>query len=138
MDGSGVANLFLAGDWVRTSINGGSVEAAFEAGQRAADVRRLAWPGRRLLGLVGQPGRQLVGGVQRGERDAVVAEVAERGLRLGRVVPDAGLGEHTGHQLPPRLPAGRREVGGQRQILLTHEFTCSSCERSSPYSCAEW
>jgi uncharacterized protein with NAD-binding domain and iron-sulfur cluster len=35
---SGVQNLFLAGDWVRTSINGGSVEAAFEAGVRAANA----------------------------------------------------------------------------------------------------
>lgn len=35
---SGVGNLFLAGDWVRTSINGGSVEAAFESGVAAADA----------------------------------------------------------------------------------------------------
>ena len=33
---SGVANLFIAGDWVRTSINGGSVEAACESGIAAA------------------------------------------------------------------------------------------------------
>lgn len=35
-DASGVANLFLAGDWTRTSLNGGSVEAAAESGTRAA------------------------------------------------------------------------------------------------------
>lgn len=34
--GSGVENLFLAGDWVRTSINGGSSESAFEAGVEGA------------------------------------------------------------------------------------------------------
>lgn len=37
-DESGISNLLLAGDWVRTTINGGSVEAAFEAGERAAET----------------------------------------------------------------------------------------------------
>jgi uncharacterized protein with NAD-binding domain and iron-sulfur cluster len=35
-DGSGVDNLFLAGDWVRTGINAGCVEAAAMAGLQAA------------------------------------------------------------------------------------------------------
>jgi uncharacterized protein with NAD-binding domain and iron-sulfur cluster len=35
---SGFENLFLAGDWTKTSINGGSVEAAVESGFRAADA----------------------------------------------------------------------------------------------------
>lgn len=35
-DESGFENLFLAGDWTRTRINGGSVEAAVESGQGAA------------------------------------------------------------------------------------------------------
>jgi len=35
---SGLDNLYLAGDWTRTSINGGSAEAAFESGRRAADL----------------------------------------------------------------------------------------------------
>lgn len=35
---SGLANLFLAGDWTRTSINGGSIEAAAESGVEAARV----------------------------------------------------------------------------------------------------
>jgi len=34
--GSGFDNLFLAGDWTRTSINGGCAEAAFESGLLAA------------------------------------------------------------------------------------------------------
>jgi uncharacterized protein with NAD-binding domain and iron-sulfur cluster len=34
--GSGFDNLFLAGDWTRTSINGGCAEAAFESGWLAA------------------------------------------------------------------------------------------------------
>lgn len=34
--GSGFANLFLAGDWTRTAINGGSVEAAVSSGVEAA------------------------------------------------------------------------------------------------------
>ncbi len=33
---SGFDNLFLAGDWTVTSINGGCAEAAFESGMRAA------------------------------------------------------------------------------------------------------
>jgi hypothetical protein len=33
---SGFDNLVLAGDWTRTRINGGSVEAAVESGQEAA------------------------------------------------------------------------------------------------------
>ena len=35
-EGSGVANLFLAGDWVRTGLNAGCVEAAAMAGLQAA------------------------------------------------------------------------------------------------------
>ena len=35
---SGFRNLLLAGDWTRTSVNGGSVEAAVESGQRAAEA----------------------------------------------------------------------------------------------------
>jgi uncharacterized protein with NAD-binding domain and iron-sulfur cluster len=35
---SGIQNLFLAGDWTKTSINGGSVEAAAESGVEAAKV----------------------------------------------------------------------------------------------------
>jgi uncharacterized protein with NAD-binding domain and iron-sulfur cluster len=34
--GSGIQNLFLAGDWTRTSIDGGSIEAAAESGVLAA------------------------------------------------------------------------------------------------------
>lgn len=37
-DDSGFANLWLAGDWTRTSINGGSVEAAVESGRVAAEA----------------------------------------------------------------------------------------------------
>jgi uncharacterized protein with NAD-binding domain and iron-sulfur cluster len=37
-DESGFENLFLAGDWTRTSINGGSVEAAVESGSACADA----------------------------------------------------------------------------------------------------
>ncbi len=35
---SGFENLYLAGDWTRSSIDGGSVEAAAESGVRAADA----------------------------------------------------------------------------------------------------
>jgi uncharacterized protein with NAD-binding domain and iron-sulfur cluster len=35
---SGFDNAFLAGDWTLSSINGGSVEAAFESGKRAAEA----------------------------------------------------------------------------------------------------
>ena len=35
---SGFDNFFLAGDWTLSSINGGSVEAAFESGKRAAEA----------------------------------------------------------------------------------------------------
>src|SRR5690606_8309553 len=35
-DAAGLDNLFFAGDWTRTRINGGSVEAAVESGQEAA------------------------------------------------------------------------------------------------------
>jgi len=35
---SGYANLFLAGDWVKTSINAGCVEAAVMAGMDAASA----------------------------------------------------------------------------------------------------
>lgn len=37
-DGSGFANLYLAGDWTKTSINAGCVEAAFESGKGAAQA----------------------------------------------------------------------------------------------------
>ncbi len=37
-DGSGVDNLYLAGDWTKTRINGGSAEAAFESGRMAASA----------------------------------------------------------------------------------------------------
>ena len=37
-DESGFENLFFAGDWTRTRINGGSVEAAVESGQEAASA----------------------------------------------------------------------------------------------------
>jgi len=36
--GSGVGNLFLAGDWVRTGLNAGCVEAAVMAGRAAAQA----------------------------------------------------------------------------------------------------
>lgn len=35
---SGVFNLFLAGDWVQTGINGGSAESAVEGGMRASQA----------------------------------------------------------------------------------------------------
>jgi uncharacterized protein with NAD-binding domain and iron-sulfur cluster len=35
-DGAGIDNLYLAGDWVQTSLNGGASEAAFEGGAAAA------------------------------------------------------------------------------------------------------
>jgi len=35
-DGAGIDNLYLAGDWVHTSVNGGASEAAFEAGAASA------------------------------------------------------------------------------------------------------
>jgi uncharacterized protein with NAD-binding domain and iron-sulfur cluster len=35
---SGIGRLVVAGDWTRSSINGGSVEAAFESGEEAARV----------------------------------------------------------------------------------------------------
>jgi uncharacterized protein with NAD-binding domain and iron-sulfur cluster len=35
---SGFEDAFLAGDWTLSSINGGSVEAAFESGKRAAEA----------------------------------------------------------------------------------------------------
>lgn len=38
----GVANLWLAGDWTTSSINGGSAEAAFESGKAAADALAAA------------------------------------------------------------------------------------------------
>ena len=37
-ESSGFGNLYLAGDWTHTSVNGGSVEAAVESGMRAARV----------------------------------------------------------------------------------------------------
>lgn len=37
-DGSGYQNLFLAGDWVRTGLNAGCVEAAVMAGLQAAEA----------------------------------------------------------------------------------------------------
>jgi uncharacterized protein with NAD-binding domain and iron-sulfur cluster len=36
--GSGFSNLYLAGDWTRTSLNGGCVEAAIESGKNAAEA----------------------------------------------------------------------------------------------------
>jgi uncharacterized protein with NAD-binding domain and iron-sulfur cluster len=39
-DDSKIDNLYLAGDWVRTSINGGASEAAFEAGAACAKAIR--------------------------------------------------------------------------------------------------
>jgi predicted NAD/FAD-dependent oxidoreductase len=41
-DGSGIGNLYLAGDWVRTGLNAGCVEAAVMAGQAAAKAIREA------------------------------------------------------------------------------------------------
>jgi hypothetical protein len=35
-DGSGFRNLFLAGDWIRTGLNAGCVEAATMAGMQAS------------------------------------------------------------------------------------------------------
>ena len=39
---NGVPNLWLAGDWTTSSINGGSAEAAFESGLAAADALAAA------------------------------------------------------------------------------------------------
>ena len=36
--GSGVNNLFLAGDWTKGSVNGGCAEGAFESGKMAAEA----------------------------------------------------------------------------------------------------
>lgn len=36
--GSGLSNLYLAGDWTRTRLNGGCVEAAVESGKNAAEA----------------------------------------------------------------------------------------------------
>jgi uncharacterized protein with NAD-binding domain and iron-sulfur cluster len=42
-DGSGFSNLYLAGDWIRTGINAGCVEAAVMAGMQAS--RAISgWP----------------------------------------------------------------------------------------------
>jgi uncharacterized protein with NAD-binding domain and iron-sulfur cluster len=35
-DGAGIANLFLAGDWLRTGLDSGCVEAAVMGGMQAA------------------------------------------------------------------------------------------------------
>jgi hypothetical protein len=35
-DGSGFSNLFLAGDWIRTGLNAGCVEAAVMSGMQAS------------------------------------------------------------------------------------------------------
>jgi len=35
-DGSGLSNLFLAGDWLRTGLDSGCVEAAVMGGMQAA------------------------------------------------------------------------------------------------------
>ncbi|HZS40458.1 MAG TPA: NAD(P)-binding protein [Polyangia bacterium] len=51
-DGSGVCNLWLAGDWVRTGLNLGCIEAAVMAGRQAAraiDGRPMEIPGERDL-----------------------------------------------------------------------------------------
>ena len=37
-DASGVDNLYLAGDWTKSSVDGGCAEAAFESGKRAAEA----------------------------------------------------------------------------------------------------
>lgn len=42
-DESGIERLYFAGDWTRTSINGGSVEAAVESGQTAAQCLIRRW-----------------------------------------------------------------------------------------------
>ena len=42
-DDSKIDNLYLAGDWVRTSINGGASEAAFEAGAACAKAMRARY-----------------------------------------------------------------------------------------------
>jgi uncharacterized protein with NAD-binding domain and iron-sulfur cluster len=42
-DESGIQRLYFAGDWTRTSINGGSVEAAVESGQTAAEQLLKRW-----------------------------------------------------------------------------------------------
>jgi uncharacterized protein with NAD-binding domain and iron-sulfur cluster len=34
----GIPNLYLAGDWTWSSVNGGCAEAAFESGMRAASA----------------------------------------------------------------------------------------------------
>ena len=47
-DGSGFENLVLAGDWTKTAINGGCVEAAVMSGLQAA--RALAPTGRQIVG----------------------------------------------------------------------------------------
>lgn len=42
-DGSGFANLYLTGDWIRTGINAGCVEAATMAGMQTARAI-CGWP----------------------------------------------------------------------------------------------
>jgi uncharacterized protein with NAD-binding domain and iron-sulfur cluster len=49
-DGSGYANLFLAGDWIDCGLNAGCVEAAVMAGLQAANAVRRRPP---LEGIVG-------------------------------------------------------------------------------------
>lgn len=43
-DGSGIDNLYLAGDWTATKINGGSSETAFESGKSAAEAIIQRYP----------------------------------------------------------------------------------------------
>jgi hypothetical protein len=43
-DGSGVENLYLAGDWTKSSINGGSAEGAFESGRKVAELIAKNFP----------------------------------------------------------------------------------------------
>jgi uncharacterized protein with NAD-binding domain and iron-sulfur cluster len=57
-DGSGFENLFLAGDWVRTDLNAGCVEAAAMAGLgagRALHARALARAGRTAVARARRP-----------------------------------------------------------------------------------
>ena len=39
-DGSGYANLFLAGDWINSGLNAGCIEAAVMSGIEAANAVR--------------------------------------------------------------------------------------------------
>jgi len=83
--GSGFANLYLAGDWVRTSLNSGNVESAVMAGYDAAmaiDPVIPADPLHRIAFLAGQ----LVSGAAY-VADGVLAEVRDSAMRAV-VAPD--------------------------------------------------